>query len=304
MTVEEWRAVPDNPRQRNTERRLKKARHLDTPSAAHLEVKMASGKTFECKIDGHTRSLKWEREPHTAPTQPLLVTVYPVKTLAEAAELYTHFDSPQAVESPSDRVSGAFHEIGFEPASVPMRRGAVSAALQLTHTLERGARRYRLEQAPTVYEIVKLWEKEIILLDGIMARAIKPDSIFKMFSIAAALLTLRKDGAGAARFWDEVGQDRGFKTADECDGIEALRRVMAQQRSFDVGHVVWLTGKCLSCYERWRRHETYKLKHFNVKETDPATYLGKPGRPIANPARDVISLGHDQPLPLAAKAPP
>ncbi len=60
MSTTDWIAVPDNPIQRNTQERAKRANHLVVFEPVHAEVSMAmlpDGSRF--KIDGHTRAHKW-----------------------------------------------------------------------------------------------------------------------------------------------------------------------------------------------------------------------------------------------------
>src|SRR5260370_461566 len=59
LTVAEWLEIPDNPRQRDTERHLQRAKHLMTPAPTHRRVAMAQATTDDrrWKLDGHTRAI-------------------------------------------------------------------------------------------------------------------------------------------------------------------------------------------------------------------------------------------------------
>ena len=61
MPVEKWFDIPDNPIQRNTEERAKRARHLHKLTPSHYTVALAKykGNGKREKVDGHTRGYIW-----------------------------------------------------------------------------------------------------------------------------------------------------------------------------------------------------------------------------------------------------
>lgn len=267
MSTQEWAAVPDNPRQRDTERRLQRAKHLLVRSPEHAVVHMAvSPRGEKWKLDGHTRAMLWTEQPELAPSL-LLVVVYPVDDAADAADLYTHFDSPVAVETAADRVWGAFKECGFTPTSALLRRAMVATSVHAAEAAQSGLRQKRTSLS--TYAVIAEWMPELRALD-----AISPDPRrFNGPLLTAALLTLRKYPEKAIEFWSRYSDDKGTKLDKEMDGVEALTRFVMDGRS---GKVDFLdaAGKAISAFENYRRDRSCQ----SLKSTDPARYLSGPKR--------------------------
>src|SRR4029077_6653573 len=79
MSVADWIQVAPNPRQRDTEKHARKAKHLMTPQPTHRRVSMAmtpDGRKW--KLDGHTRALLWSRNQVERP-ESLNVSVFTVQ---------------------------------------------------------------------------------------------------------------------------------------------------------------------------------------------------------------------------------
>lgn len=266
MSAEEWAGIPDNPRQRDTERRLQRAKHLLVKSPEHAVVHMAvSSRGEKWKLDGHTRAMLWTEQPELAPAS-LLVVVYPVDDAADAAELYTHFDSPVAVETATDRVWGAFKECGFTPVSPLLRRAMVGNAVQAAEAAQRGLRTQRV--GLSTYEAISEWMKELRAFDAVLPEPRR----FNGPLLTAALLTLRKHPEAAAEFWSKYSDDKGSKVDKEMDGVEALSRLFMNRS----GKTDFLdtTGKAIAAFEIYRRDRVCQ----NLKGTDPARYLSRPNR--------------------------
>lgn len=125
MTVEEWIEVPDNPRQRDTIRRAKRARrkHLSEYNEMHCRViaAMMDGELF-CKIDGHTRAYLWEHGMlDRPPNGKVIAQLFSVSSIDEAKRLYTQTDSVEAVKQVRDVLEGFANEIGLELTSRPFQ---------------------------------------------------------------------------------------------------------------------------------------------------------------------------------------
>jgi hypothetical protein len=277
MSPAQWAAVPDNPRQRNTEQHLARAKHLLTHSDAHAHVFMAITRNGQhVKLDGHTRSLLWDRTPELAP-KTIYVTCLYVADLDEAAQLYTHFDNQAATENAKDRIFGAFRTTGYMPDSALFREGRATNALQIAESIVRTGTftniTSRSISGVSIYEILPLWLAEIKLLDSI-----KPDSHkFPAVILAAALLTLRRrpnDHAKTLEFWSLYDADKGVKLEHDYDGIEALTRLVTKAKAESNLTRNWrLLGRAISAYETWRTRRTYK-SNSAPKETDVFAYMG------------------------------
>jgi hypothetical protein len=266
MTVDEWIAIADNPRQRDTERHLRRAKHLQNPSPAHSLVSMArdaSGRSW--KLDGHTRALAWKRGLIQRPGK-IIATIFPVHDAAEAAELYRHFDNQGAVETTSDQVSGAWRELGWIPESKLLQRGALTDALRNAQGLARNTRTAAHDM--TIYELVRAWKKEILTLDLINPQREQ----FIGGCVAAALMCFRRDGDEATEFWRLYATDGGQKFENLIDPVENLTRYIRELRAArkTAGAGMDIIGKALAAYTAHQEGRTYTG---GLRATDPSKFL-------------------------------
>lgn len=214
MTVDQWLAVADNPRQRDTERHALKARHLDSLSPTHAFVsaaKLPDGSLV--KLDGHTRALKWRRGELARPPR-LEVAIIEVRNVEEAKELYTHFDNKAALETAPDQVSGAFREMGFKPKSPLLAHGNISQALRICWV---GFHGYS-DRGRTVYDQINEFAVEILELDDLCVKKRQASSGI----VAAFLLTHRKHGPDVVQFWRKFFNNEGYKADGEMDCVQGL----------------------------------------------------------------------------------
>jgi hypothetical protein len=272
MTVGEWAAVLDNPRQRDTERHLRSAAHLLNPSPTHAHVSMArSSRTGErWKLDGHTRSLYWQYHPDRAPAE-LTVTVYEVGSVAEAVELYTHFDNAGAAENVTDRLSGALREVAWRPRSPLFKMLRFTSALRLAEEAVSGEDRRNQE---TIYKLLPRWIVELKVLDELTPSA----QSFKAGIVAAALITIRRHPLKAKEFWSLYVAGKGVKLETEIDGVEALFRLVETTDLPSFRAQQALVTRAVSCFEMWRLGRTYSMKNrarVTPKPTDLARYLAE-----------------------------
>lgn len=279
MTPEEWANIPDNPRQRDTERHLRRSSHLLNPSPTHAHVIMAFCPTTNqsWKLDGHTRSLLWSKTPDIAPPK-LFVTVYDVANSNEAMRLYTHFDNSKAAETPVDRIAGAYRALNWQPTSAFLALGSISHGLALAEGIYRGQpyeiKTNKDEQVNSIYTIVENWLPELKAIDT-------ANPSYKNFNsqiLCAALLTIRRRSPDKAlRFWELYIQDQGLKLENEMDGVEALTRLFQASRTSKrktSRHNLSLVQRAVSCFESWHTGRTYsKGKNSVPKSTDLVKYM-------------------------------
>jgi hypothetical protein len=284
MPVEEWFTIPDNPRQRDTERHAQKAKHLLTPSPTHRRVAMAQSTTDErqWKLDGHTRALFWQRR-QVQPPRTLNVAIYYVSSELEAAELYTQFDAPEAVETAADKVFGAYQALGYQPQSKYLKMFGINSAVRIAQGIAEGA---RVSSKASIYRLIGDWLGEIRRFD-----AINPDhKRFTANLLAAALVTFRKypeDSDAEAEkkgeptafgFWTRYNDDAGEKITLEddtsaMDAVEALSRFMLSARGgMGARHAVMagrydVIGKALAAVETFKRKGFYTRGFAKIDET-------------------------------------
>lgn len=279
MSVEEWAAVPDNPRQRDTEARLKKARHLLERSPTHQQVAMA--KCFDgrrWKLDGHTRALLWQTRPELAPLF-VRVDVYLVDDEEAAKRLYECFDNLAAVETSIDKVRGAYRELGFSAQSTMVRNGRIGNAVKFAEHFYRGEPGWSWEGGTlSTYKIIADWLPEIMLVDQTSPT---PRLMVGPF-FTAALLSFRKyqhnpqKQARISEFWNKYNAEEGSSMDGERDGVQALLslREATKHQSGHGSQQVTLCSKAISTVERWIVAETYK-RGSGIKQTNLSSYCVK-----------------------------
>jgi hypothetical protein len=265
MSSSRWIDIPDNPRQRDTERHARRAKYLRAgTSLTHAVVHMAElPDSRRFKLDGHTRAYIWAKSPHLAPPS-VTVIVYQCRDIDEVKELYTHFDNPAAAENALDRATGAMRENGINLETPMLRLGKFTSGLRFANKAIGGAARDDL------YEVVGLWKKELELFDRVHPEA----HTFVAGIVAAALLTFRKHGEKAIPFWILFAAKKGEKVGGLSDGVQALLEFLMKQRgtgklSGPEAHEE-VCSKAISAFETYRARKRYKG---GLKPTALDTYI-------------------------------
>jgi hypothetical protein len=272
MSVSEWITVPDNPRQRNTERRLARAKHLLIPSPDHALVHMAlapSGKRW--KLDGHTRAMLWQRQMVPAPAS-VFVHIIPVRDAAAAMDLYDHYDNKAAVKTSAHDVEGAFREHRFEPHSKFVASAGIGNALRLAEGLWEGMR----HRSPTpMTEIVRHWKGSLERLDDIEPVNTPKHQKFVGPVVAAALMTFRKYHGAADDFWRRYNLGQGEKIGTLMDPVEALTQYM-MTTVVVTSNYNEIAGKALNAFEAHLQSRSFSQA---VKALDPTRFARSPMLP-------------------------
>ncbi len=229
MDVDAWISVKDNPRQRNTVRRsiYAKRKHLKKDAITQASVNAASLRGDLYKLDGHTRALLWQdhtlQRPHD---NHVLVTVFPCSSIEEVMELYTHFDSRDAVETTVDQIEGACSQHNISLTSKMLSGGKWSLAIRMADS---GVKSVKGD----IYGIIERWKREIEEIDS-----------WNLSYLTGALLTLafllvRKNIRNHKYFNDRpkeffirVSEDRGIHNDDKTfDGVYAITSHINNRRA-------------------------------------------------------------------------
>lgn len=261
MTVSQWAGVMSNPRQRNTERHAAKAGrgHLKSSSPTQARVfaaRLPGGSLV--KLDGHTRGLLWSEGKLDAP-KVIYVDVIDVKSMDEAKELYTHYDSSSTTENATDRMFGALREAGISPESGLLASCGHTSALK------------KLEPVGTpIYQIVKRWKRELQMLDSIGAGAKSMNSGM----VLGSLCLLRVRGERAMPFVAAVVRDAGARDASGSDGVDAIVRYVNEKKGKTTGEAVIkdVAGRCITAFEGWLVGRRFRQA---ARVTDFQEYLGR-----------------------------
>jgi hypothetical protein len=247
MSVSDWVAVPDNPRQRNTEKRAKVARrkHLASYQKPHKVVFAAcKDGAVICKIDGHTRAYLWQiGDLQTPPDGKVEVVLFEVSGLEEAKEIYDMIDGQPVVKKPSDNIFGACRERGFRLDSYLLRGCAFATQLKIATSGKKFS--------GDIYQMVSDWENELIALDE-MAFTSRNTIL-----ISVMLVAIRCDGAEKCKeFFKKLESNEGIKSSKGYDGIELLSRILevrrAEGRTAGYENLIQICGQAWSAYEMWK----------------------------------------------------
>lgn len=268
MTVKQWHKVPENPRQRDTVGRAKRAKHLREYHPTHgivYAARLKNGVMF--KLDGHTRDFLWSAGEVKPPAN-INVTIFQVETIEDVKSLYEMFDSRKAVKTANDGVCGAFREVGLSPETPWISKGGVSAAIKMARNVTLG--KTGSPNGIDIGEAVGVLREEIIQLDSILPKRNK----FSTGVVLAALLTFRKDGLEAAMFWRAYNENGGVKDARGSDGVDALSRLhdsmRVAKRLGGGGNVLNIASKALSAYQAYKSVRRVS----NLRSVNLVSFLG------------------------------
>lgn len=268
MTPVQWADVPDNPRQRNTEWRAARAAHLKLPHPTHAKLNMArlpNGALY--KLDGHTRSFLWQTGKLSAPAT-LHVDVWDCSDLDAVRNLYGTFDSKAAVETTIDLIHGGMRDLDLNFQSDLLRSHRFVAGMRLAHSLVFGD---ASASVATPYDLLKEWRPELNQLDVC-------DPTRRRFNsgvAAAALLTIRRYGIDACKFWNAYAHGGGTKLDGQMDPVQALEERMnrrrGQKKTTGTANAYENTRIALSAYLRDRGGESYSVDGSGIKALQVGT---------------------------------
>lgn len=254
MKASEWANIPDNPRQRDTAKHAKTAKHLFTPHPIHALVNMATlpdGRSY--KIDGHTRSYLWEAGKVPAP-EPLIVDVWKCTTLEDVKNLYECFDNKGAAESSYDRMFGAYREHGVQFKSQFLASKKIASTMRMAYAFLHGGKEYGIT---TEYDLLQYWLNELYLLDEC-----KPTFARFPSGIAwAALITFRRYGDQATDFWTRYASGLGNKQGSDRDAVEALTervdKLRGERKLTSIANINFIGSLALSAFSADREGRGY-----------------------------------------------
>lgn len=269
MTPFEWSQVPDNPRQRDTERRAITARHLHSLEASHTLVHMAEWETGRCKLEGHTRGKVWMDRPDVAP-ESVDVRVYIVKDEDEAKRLYGHFNSKEEVETVTDKLFGALRESHILPESRLASGCRFTNAVRTAHTYATKANNPSGGKKPPINDGVVYFRDEIVAMDRMHFSKDKGIGC----ALCCYLLARKKYGTRADEFFDRYSKDGGIKNGRHRDCVQLFSDAVDECRQQSGGgfthyHDAVCTG--LACIDRWMKDSSAMLSR--SPKCDPYRYL-------------------------------
>lgn len=259
-TVEAWIKLPEHTRQRDINRRLTYAlsHHFQTASPDMAIVKAIEYDGVIYKGDGHTRAEAWKRGLLERPST-LTVIIFRCGNQEDFLELYTHFDSLDAVEKTGDILSGALRQNGITPKSKLILNYKFAAALRV-------ATRCFGTECTDVYLNVDEFAKEIRTLDDrdYSARDLGVGVMAGYFALR------RKHGDKIDPFFDKYVSRSGNKSGSEVDGVQLLDIITTTPKSGSGNSLtIPLAEMTIACGELWLADKQAKLyKEPHLRDND------------------------------------
>lgn len=227
--IQDWIPVPDHAIQRDTDLRLKNmlnAFKLGLPTLytdfAAIEVtkgfdvqlngtKVHVAKGLK-KVNGHTRSLFWEKNPSYIPDHGIIVNIYEnVEDFATFEAIYNCYDSKLSVDNANNKIQGALRILGMRDkiTSNVVRKGNFGSALSIA---------YPGDPKDDVIEKVSYFREEILFLDklGVFntnATQLRFQTLYASFLMFAKMF-LTKD----------TGSDNYIKLFDACRKVGIMTK--------------------------------------------------------------------------------
>lgn len=269
MSVGEFFAIPDNPRQRDTERHANRAKkaHLKVASDIHKFVEVAAlpdGSML--KLDGHTRAFLWQIGELESPAF-VVAKIRKAKDAKEAMQMYLEYDSASAVESMQDKGSGAIRQAGITFESSLMRSGKFLSALSLA---KKGVVDSKALHGDGIYDLVKEFKPQLMQIDSLHPTGER----FVAGVVAAAIISLRKHDYAALSFWSAYSRGLGEKTGKEKCAVQMLEDLIKLRRAAQTlharAHVVDVCSKALAACDKWIKGEKYTG---GIKGVDVLAYV-------------------------------
>lgn len=219
MNTDQFIQIPDNPRQRNTEKHARMAikKHLREPNPSHLRVAIATNDYEHWKLDGHTRSHLWQTGKLPKPEY-VKVDVYYVRNREEAEQLYNCFDNRDAVETTADLIHGSLRSLGI----------TFESPLLINHRFKTSINCIRACRTMSEYECIKTLKNELCELDSwMLPRKINTGVVgyilLDLFVGEHNRILLRD-------FFTKFTSDEGVKTGKIFDGVYALTEHMKRRQ--------------------------------------------------------------------------
>lgn len=254
MTLKEWASVPTFFSQRDHHERAASTRHirrLSTILPTHLVVAMVvfnDGKRF--KVDGHTRAEFWASKNCANPPSKVTVLAYRVGTTEEARAIYNSIDGRDAMKTAPDAIFSALRELNMIPKTKALATGKFGTALNIAYGKKSNIHFTKRTQ-------IEGLRKEIILFDSLLPEG----KMLRTPSMAAAFLSIRRDGEKALKFWRAVN-DGCFTDGSDTNVHENAREFIQRDSSMGNGGENGYqnaAGRLLHLYEQWVKNPNIRF---------------------------------------------
>lgn len=239
MDYEDFIRLLEVPMQRNTEERLKTAKHLRVLRPEHCIVHLVrltkdctvKGKLYRkgtlMRVDSNTRAMTWEEGKSDAIPEKVLAIIYDWETMDEVKGCYNCFDSSEATEKNQQKLFGIITGMyNYQPKSQRLTQGIILSGLnKACHFMYPDRWNQSSVKAQNLEGMVGPWVADGTLqaLDEIMSETNTKG--WNQPFIAAALMSLKYYGPNdpvLRSAWEDIIEERGnFKNANK-DGVSHI----------------------------------------------------------------------------------
>jgi len=232
---EEFIRIPEVPCQRNTEERLKSAKHLRKLRPEHGVVHLArltkdsniKGKFYPkgmvFRVDSNTRAMTWETGKSDYIPEKLIAITYDYETLDDIKDCYNCFDSTEASERNQQKLYGILTGFyNYQPKSEKLVQGVILSGLnKACHFYYPNRWNQSNIKTDQLEGMVGVWIEEIKALDSLMTKKYQWNQPF----ICAALMSLRHYGCTNQKLinaWKLIAAQKCNLMEEDRDGVSHI----------------------------------------------------------------------------------
>lgn len=239
MDYEDYIRIPEVPMQRNTEERVKNAKHLKNLRPEHCVVHLVQltkdcnikGKIYRkgmlMRVDSNTRASIWESGKSDFIPEKVIAIIYECETMDVVKDCYNCFDSTEATEKNQQKLFGIITGMyNYQPKSQRLTQGSILSGLnKACHFMYPNRWNQSSIRSSELEGMIGPWIADGTLqsLDEIMSRTNK-DGWNQPF-IAAALMSLKYYGPTDQKLisaWEDIIEERGNFKDDTKDGVSHI----------------------------------------------------------------------------------
>lgn len=219
MTVNQWIALPDHPRQRDTARHAHKAEKRWLSVSDPIQSKVEAVRVGPCgklyKLEGHTRGYMWANKKLARPIGDMvLVGIFECDNGEELLNAYNKVGSLGEGKTIADDVSGGCKQYNLELTCALLKKNQFGTALKWAE----GIYDYATASHASSNLMADLIGKWLVPLQKIDALN-PPSTRFNCTALAAMLVTIAKYQDAILPFWQGVIKNGGVQNGKKKDAV-------------------------------------------------------------------------------------
>ena len=301
LAYEDFIRIPEVPMQRNTEERIKSAKHLRKLRAEHGIVHLVKltkrndikgtiyDKGMVFRVDSNTRAMTWDTGRSDFIPKKLIAITYEYETLDQIKECYNCFDSSEATERNQQKLYGILTGFyNYQPKSKRLTQGVVLAGLnKACHFMHPTRWNQTTIKSDQLEGMLGPWiaDKTLQTLDELIKETETKDKTWCQPFIAAALMSLQhyERSEKIKNAWRLIINQRANFMSDEMDGVSHIIYEWMNAKFFKDKSICKDTK-----WENMNRTVSYVLYWLDkyMNDDDPTTKVGKGWELVAKEYKD------------------